>query len=83
MGPVMGHFTTKGTNMRVLDLITIQGVSDYLDRRFDAVGRLTDGSLCDSALDRTGFKWAVKELMCWLPISKDDAHDLVKMVKWF
>lgn len=69
--------------MNVLRLITLSSVSDYLDRRFDRVARLSDGTINDAALERTGFRWAVQELQDWLGVEKNTAQHLVKRVGWY
>lgn len=58
-------------------------VSEFLDREFDKVGRLGDGSISDAAVDRCGFSWAVGVLCQSFGYAKPKAQELVKAVGWF
>lgn len=62
---------------------TICAVGDYLDREFDKVGRLKDGTISDAAVERYGFKWAVGKVREWQNISVTEAQELVKKVGWY
>jgi hypothetical protein len=64
--------------------VTVQNIGEYLDQEFDKVGRLRDGSISDAAIERCGFRWAVKRVRAkYGHISEAQAQGLVKAAGWY